>query len=428
MNILRASIKKDFLILFRDKVGLLFMFALPILLVLVITTIQHSTFQLMNENKIPALIVNLDHEEEIAGELQLAISKLGMFELDTLTVPFNTAAIQNEMDGANALIAIVIPEGFSKRLKTKATNITQKALSDFGLDNDEKEPTPIGNIEPLSLYYNPVLPESFRYSIQGVLRSCLHTVENRNLVDQLYAALSEESMPESLGKEMAANQVEISEIPVSYNGRGAIPNATQHNVPAWTIFAMFFMVMSLGSNIVNEKTSGSFLRLKTMPSNFLLSLISKQTVYLVVALFQIAVIFSMGVFLFPFIKLPALNIPSDWLGLLLVSVITGWCAVSYAMTLGIWSKTLHQVNGLGAVSVVILSALGGIMVPVFAMPETLRLFAYLSPLYWCLESYYGLFLSGGVFVDVLTKILPLMAFIVVLQLVSVFGLRQQNLV
>ena len=38
MYALLASIKKDFLILFRDKVGLLFMFLLPILLVLVITT------------------------------------------------------------------------------------------------------------------------------------------------------------------------------------------------------------------------------------------------------------------------------------------------------------------------------------------------------------------------------------------------------
>ena len=46
------------------------------------------------------------------------------------------------------------------------------------------------------------------------------------------------------------------------------PNATQHNVPAWTIFAMFFIIMSLGGSVVREKVSGSFIRLKTLPTNY----------------------------------------------------------------------------------------------------------------------------------------------------------------
>jgi len=57
---LSATILKDLRILFRDKVGLLMMFAMPILLVIVITSVQNSTFDLVNNNKISLLISNKD--------------------------------------------------------------------------------------------------------------------------------------------------------------------------------------------------------------------------------------------------------------------------------------------------------------------------------------------------------------------------------
>ena len=41
-----------------------------------------------------------------------------------------------------------------------------------------------------------------------------------------------------------------------------------------------------------------------------------------------------------------------------------------------------------------LAAIGGLMVPSFAMPQSFHLVMKLSPLHWCLEAYYGLFLEG----------------------------------
>jgi len=56
---------------------------------------------------------------------------------------------------------------------------------------------------------------------------------------------------------------------------GIVPNASQHNVPAWTIFAMFFVVISLGGALYGE-VERSFIRLKTLPTNYLVALLSKQ--------------------------------------------------------------------------------------------------------------------------------------------------------
>ena len=48
---LMASIKKEILLLFSDKVGLSIMFLMPLLLVFIITIIQDSVYKMVNENK-----------------------------------------------------------------------------------------------------------------------------------------------------------------------------------------------------------------------------------------------------------------------------------------------------------------------------------------------------------------------------------------
>ncbi len=60
MQKLIATIIKDFRLLFRDWMGLAFMFVMPIVLVIVITNIENTTFNLVNENKVTMLLCNQD--------------------------------------------------------------------------------------------------------------------------------------------------------------------------------------------------------------------------------------------------------------------------------------------------------------------------------------------------------------------------------
>ena len=53
----------------------------------------------------------------------------------------------------------------------------------------------------------------------------------------------------------------------SEHGR-IIPNATQHNVPAWSMFAVFFIVVSLAGNMIRERETGCLNRLMTMPCSY----------------------------------------------------------------------------------------------------------------------------------------------------------------
>jgi len=191
---------------------------------------------------------------------------------------------------------------------------------------------------------------------------------------------------------------------------------------------MFFVIMSLGGSVVREKLSGSYIRLKTLPTNYLTALLSKQITYVAVTVLQAAVIFSIGLWLFPFMDLPALNMPSDKLALLMITIICGWCAVSYAICVGVFAKTQEQVNGFGAISIVILSAIGGLMVPSFAMQGFFKNVTNLSPMHWCIQAYYTLFLEGGKLIDCMSNIIPIVIITILLQLVTYWGLKGKRLI
>jgi ABC-2 type transport system permease protein len=422
------SIKKDIRILLRDKVGISLMFVMPIILVIVVTSIQNSTFQLVNKNKLPIVICNTDTGKASKQFIE-SVGKIGMFTVTEIGKEKATA-ISNEMQGKDAMLGIVIPPNFSTEVNTKAKTASDKAMAAFSGEADtiktvSKSTT---QIDPLTLYYNPVLQESLRFSIQGAVRSALQLVQTRETLRTLYFASNEKELPKSLENEMLNSNTTINMLPVSKDGTRNTPNASQHNVPAWTIFAMFFVIMSLGGSVVREKVSGSFIRLKTLPTNYLVGLLSKQITYLGVTLLQAAVIFSMGIWLFPYFGLPALNLPSDLFALFLVTLVCGWCAVSYSICVGVFSETQEQSNGFGAVSIVILACIGGLMVPSFAMQGLAKTMAGFSPMHWCLQAYYSLFLEGGKLKDVLNNIGSLFIITLVIQFVTYLGLKRKNLI
>lgn len=421
-----STILKDIRILTRDKLGLIFMFVMPIVLAVVITAVQNSTFEMLNTNTVPMLICNRD-TGDAGKQLEAAITKVGMFDLKQVMPNVTDKEISDRMHAKDAVIAIIIPADFTQKIKQRSNETAKKALRNFGMQTDSVI-TDSSSIQPITLLYHPVLQESFRHSIQGALRSSLLMVQNKEVLKSLYFALNETALPDSLEKDLMSSQVAINEIPVSRDGSRDIPNASQHNVPAWTVFAMFFIVISLGGSVVREKLNGSFVRLKTLPTNYLVALISKQLTYLFVTCIQAAVVFSIGIWLFPSMGLPKLNLPADITGVVIVTLICGWCAVSYAMMIGVFAKTQEQANGIGAVSIVLMAAVGGLLVPSFAMPESFQFVMKMSPLHWCLEAYYGLFLEGGKLKDVLLNIIPLLGISFIIQLITLYGLKRKNLI
>ena len=421
-----SAIKKDVKVLLRDKIGVTLMFLMPVLLVIIVTSIQNSTFQLINKSKLPLLVINHD-SGGLGWQFIASIDKTGFFKTVLIKGDTSKAFINAGMQKYNSLFAIVIPENFSKKIKEKAKIASEKALQNFGIEEKTSEKKIIEN-KSIVLYFNPSIQEPIKYSAMGSLSGALQVVETRETLRSLYFSINEKEMPVNVENEILNNKSDIIAQAINYQEKKIIPNVSQHNVPAWTIFAMFFIVMSLGGSMVREKLSGSFIRMKTLPTSFLIGLASKQITYLMVTMIQAIIIFLIGLWIFPFLNLPKLNLPEDIFALIIVTLICGWCAVSYAACIGTFAQTQEQANGFGAVSIIILSIIGGLMIPSFAMQGFFKYANHFSPLHWCLEAYQGLFLRGASLKDVLPNILPLIIIALILQLITYFGLKRKNLI
>src|SRR4051812_1979498 len=106
-----ATIRKDVRILLRDKVGILLMFVMPIILVIVVTSIQNSTFQLVNKNRLPILICDQDNGQS-SKQLIAAIGKIGMFRVTQLAATSNQKQMTDAMHDQDAMLGIVVPANF----------------------------------------------------------------------------------------------------------------------------------------------------------------------------------------------------------------------------------------------------------------------------------------------------------------------------
>lgn len=386
-----TTIKKEFSLLLTDKVGLVLMFVMPIVLVIVLTVVQNSAFQIVNENKLALAVVNRDLGPE-GKRFVHVLEKSKLFaikELDANTLD----NLSNALEQHDQQLLIEIPNDFSTCIENNAAKSSNLMMSSLGLGDSTNSENRSKVISKINFYHDPVLEDNYTYSVLNVIQTFIQQLEAEKMMSAIYNQLGYQEIPDAVNVQLKSSSVELNKIVALNSKSKIIPNATQHNVPAWTVFALFFMVVSLGNNMVREKVRGSFVRLKLTPTNFAWVIGSKMLVYFVTAVSIVTVIFGIGRYIFPMLELPMLQIPSNLFTLALVVFSVASCAISYAILIGCWASSTEQSNGFGSVSVVIFAALGGVWVPLFVMPETMQIVAKFSPLYWCLDAFYGVLLK-----------------------------------
>src|SRR5476651_331125 len=131
-----ATMQKDIRVLLRDRVGIALMFVMPIILVVVVTSIQNSTFQLVSKNKLPILIANNDTGKS-SSQMVKAIGDIGMFKVTILSK--NEGDIKNGVEHSDAMLGIVIPANFSSKVAAKSKSVSDKAMTSFGLGDSTKK-------------------------------------------------------------------------------------------------------------------------------------------------------------------------------------------------------------------------------------------------------------------------------------------------
>jgi len=135
-----------------------------------------------------------------------------------------------------------------------------------------------------------------------------------------------------------------------------------------------------------------------------------------------------GLYLFPYLGLPDFEINGSYLLLFLVAIFSGLSAISIGILIGTIAETQEQSAPFGATLVVILAAIGGVWVPVFAMPKIMQLFAKISPMNWGLNCFYDVIIRNESFIDIVPEISLLALFFIILLSLAIYYDKVKNTV
>lgn len=414
------SVVKEFLLLKRDLGGLIILFIMPLVLVITVTLIQDSTFKTVSDNKIQILLVDND-KGSVSKTVFDNLEKSQLFSVVTQIdhKPITEEIAREAVYKGKFQLAIVIPENLSVDLQTKIDQNVENIVSKMGLTETDtsaqaKKPKVIKEKE-VKLYFDPAVQMSFKNAVMSSIDKMISQIETKSIYTTFQNQLGEGNTEFE-----QKSFITFKEIIPKINNKEVRPNSVQHNVPAWTLFAIFFIVIPLSINIVKEKSQGTFVRLLTNPVSNIVVIIGKTITYSVICMIQFYMMVAVAIFLFPHIGLPPLNVEGHLFLMSVVALFSGFAAIGFGILLGTVASTQEQSAPFGATSVIILAAIGGIWVPVFAMPGIMQLIAKSSPMNWGLEAFYDVLLRNVSFLEIIPKISLLFLFFIITTSIALF--------
>ncbi|RLD04765.1 MAG: hypothetical protein DRI32_05125 [Chloroflexi bacterium] len=433
-----AVIFKELLLLWRDKTGLLVLFAMPAVLVIVVSLVQENVLKTIGKSSIKILFVNKDKRSlsRIIGEkLSESDSAAVVKQIDSHEISEKAAveAVVNK----DFQLCIIIPKGMTEAVKAQAKRIVMESLSIEDSSGEDSSGRKDENIPEIVVYFDPIIHGSFRSAVLSSLDRVILGLEIKEKVkilseflpikiDKAIQKAAGFHLPEKLIKDVSAidfdwsneQVVKVKEKFAFHNGFEKLPTSVQQNVPAWALFGIFFIIVPMSGSLINERQTGTLARILTMPVSYFTLISGKVAAYVLICLIQFVLILLIGMFLLPFLGTPKFEMGSDPFAITVITLAAILAATGYGVMLGTIAETYEQASMFGSISVVIAGALGGIMVPVFAMPRLMQKISAFSPLEWGMDAFLDIFVRNGSIATVIFDVGLLLFFFAATMLIS----------
>ena len=406
---LAAVVSKEMRVLTRDKEALLILFVMPVVFVLIMSLALQDAFNERAGVRFALLIVDHDHGP-IGTHLTESFGANSTFTVTTLMADKSRAplpdvdAVRADLRAGKYKFALIIPENASR-------DASRRMDRQLGLAAAAKKLPAAVDIRLLA---DPTLRHDHRGLVITSLNRALQGIEAGMLLAR-FAQMRERidsagSAPSFKPPKFLATFAEVADESGASATTAAVPTSVQQNAPAWTLLAMFFLVIPLSVTFIKERQQGSLLRLASMPVPPWVLLAGKSLPYFLINQIQVVLILLVGMYLLPRLGGDVLRIGEAPGAIVLLSMAASLAAISYGLVVATFARTPEQATTFGATSVLILAALGGVMVPTLVMPPMLQKLSHASPLSWGLEGFLDVFVRGGGVREVLPELLQLLTF------------------
>jgi ABC-2 type transport system permease protein len=403
-----AMIKKEWLALARDVHGLLVLFVMPAAFILVMSLALRDTFKPVVFEGVRWQAWDLDGTEEAAGFLgglpgRGRVSPAGNDASDGAGGGAGNSTGGGMGGGAGNSAGGGVSGGAGGLSRAEALAERGRALADgrievgvvveagFGAALAEVERTGV----LVSMEAGPGLPAPLVAAFRAEAARALSLRRLRSLLGEGWPVDAE-------GREVQAERLSgVALLEMRHaaqkggGGRGAELSAVQQSVPAWLVFAMFFVVIPLSTIFIAEKQQGTLPRLRSLRVPASLVALGKVAPFYAVNMAQTLVMLLAGRFVVPWCGGDALSLDVDWVALWVIASAVSLAAIGFALAVAAVARTTEQATTVGGVANILFAALGGVMVPRLVMPEAMQRLTRFSPMAWGLEGFQDVFARGA---------------------------------
>lgn len=405
MRALFAIIRTEIQLLLRDIPGLLILFVMPALLVLVLTTL-HSV-EAGKTNKISVLIINND-TGKVGKKFVEKLKESSMFSIPnqtSLNVSLDDA--KKEVMNGHYQALIVLPKGLTKSTEDYSKWLVKSA----GRQPEQKV---------LRVYLDPTLTVSFKDSLAN---------EFIRFEQKIKLEIFQKLLKQVTGNRKFADNHSVIQSDINFVNLSESlikPKPSQQYVPAWTIFGMFLIMIPIAGLFVKEREQGIVQRLVVAPIAKGYFLMGRIITFVLINLIQLYLMLSLGIFVLPMLGIDALSLAGHYFDIAIVAIAISFAATGFGVFLGTYVKTFEQAMALGPTLIVIAAALGGIMVPVYLMPEPLKALSEFSPLFWAQNSFIELLVRNMHLINIVPELTKLCLFFLATLFLSTFKFLKRS--
>jgi ABC-2 type transport system permease protein len=395
---------KDLQIFIRDRGAVFLLFLLPFVFILGFSFIGQNVSLGGGEdnetNLIKLDVVNLDTGQASQDFLETlkATRKVDI-------ILGEAAEVDEAIKASSTKFALFIPADFSEKLAAdQQTNLT------FKLHPAHSQTTVMAVERAISRAMREYL------MVEYLNRGLEQMAEMQAANPEANETFSEERIRMQVEKQQAEAETRplIAVIETTPEAEAdeevEIPSLGQVTVVGMTVLFVFLSSQNTALSIFTEKRIGSFRRLMAAPLGNFNLLTGKLLPNFILCLAQVAVILFTGGYLIRFMGLTPLDLSSDPLGLVLVTLAMALCSTSLGIFIAALVKTESQAGGISSLALFLAAFIAGSFVPLFLFPEALANMARIVPHYWANQALYGLIFRGLTLAEIWPNIVALLVF------------------
>lgn len=173
-------------------------------------------------------------------------------------------------------------------------------------------------------------------------------------------------------------------------------SAVAYYAGAVAVMFLLFSALTQALSFLDERESGLLERISAGPGRIAIVIDGKFLFMVVLGWVQVAIVFLVAWQVF------GLDLPAKVAPWAVTTLAASIAAAGLAIAFVVVCRTRKQADTLGQMLVLIVSAIGGSMVPRFLMPPEIQTLGWLTPNTWALEAYSSLFWRGDTMEAMLT--------------------------